>query len=270
MNISNFTILNIIIAVGFLLPFIGLSQVKFGDYNPLFKDNNITVEVAFKNYGCGSNNDNLIQYRYKGDASFNKEYLVWSFDYFDCSGNLIYKTVSLDISLEELNSIQKDDWQYKPANEKFKGKDIVDKFYSVYLSKTIKSNSGLKPITKSTKPNRIKTNSDFKWGERVKLEVEGGKLSPGSDWVWYENSCGGITPIGKGSSIYVSKKKDTKFYVRAEGKDVTACAELVATIKPNEPTSIIAPSSVSFGEKITLKVENNTFQEYATVHCCCY
>ena len=50
MNISNFTILNIIIAVGFLLPFIGLSQVKFGDYNPLFKDNNITVEVAFKNY----------------------------------------------------------------------------------------------------------------------------------------------------------------------------------------------------------------------------
>ena len=46
--------------------------------------------------------------------------------------------------------------------------------------------------------------------------------------------------------------------MRAEGKDETACAELVATIKPNEPTSIIVPSSVSFGEKTTLKVENNT------------
>jgi hypothetical protein len=34
MNISNFKIFNLIIVVGFLLPFIGLSQVKFGDYKP--------------------------------------------------------------------------------------------------------------------------------------------------------------------------------------------------------------------------------------------
>ena len=60
MNISNFKIFNLIIVVGFLLPFIGLSQVKFGDYKPLYKDNNITIEVAFKNYGCGSNKSSQI------------------------------------------------------------------------------------------------------------------------------------------------------------------------------------------------------------------
>jgi hypothetical protein len=257
-KILNLKILNIIFSVCFL-PSIFLSQgIRWGDYKPLYSDNNITIEVQFKNYGCASNKDNLIQYRYKGDASFNKEYLVWSFDYIDCSGNLNYKTVSLDISLEGLNSIRKDDWQRINTGDKFNGNDIVDKFYSIYLSKTIKSNSGLKPVTKSTKPNRIKTNGNFYCGQSVKLEVEGGSLSPGSDWYWFENSCGGITPIGKGSSIYVSPKKDTKFYVRAEGKDVTACAELVATIKLNDPTSIIGSNAISFGEKTTLKVANST------------
>ena len=259
MNISNFKIFNFIFVVGFLLPFIGLSQVKFGDYKPLYKDNNITIEVAFKNYGCGSNKSSQIRYQYKGTASFNKEYVAWTFDYNDCSGNLRYKTFSLDISLENLNNIQKDDWsETSNSDDTFEGKDIVHNYYSVYLSKTIKSNSGLKPITKSTKPNRIIANGIFFYGKGVKLEVEGGSLSPGSKWVWYANSCAG-TSIGNGSSIDVFPKKDTKYFVRAEGKDVTACAELVATIKPNDPTSIIVPSSaVSFGEKITLKVENNT------------
>jgi hypothetical protein len=257
MNISNFKIFNLIIVVGFLLPFIGLSQVKFGDYKPLYKDNNITIQVAFKNYECNLNKSNQIKYRYKGTASFNKEYVAWTFDYNDCSGNLRYKTFSLDISLENINNIQKDDWsEISNSDETFEGKDIVHNYYSVYLSKTIKSNSGLKPITKSTKPNRIIANGIFIYGKGVKLEVEGGSLSPGSKWVWYENSCGG-TFKGYGSSIDVITKKDTKYFVRAEGKDVTPCAELIATIKLNGPTSIIAPSSVSFGEKITLKVDNN-------------
>ena len=38
MNISIFKVFNIFISVGFLLPFTGLSQLKFGDFNPLYSD----------------------------------------------------------------------------------------------------------------------------------------------------------------------------------------------------------------------------------------
>ena len=235
-------------------------QIYSQDNEFNWKSQDYEVKVRFNKNGCLSNKPITIVYVVIGKVTNTPLFFNFKIDYFNCEGKLCCQGFGLPISSEQ---IQSDASNISREDENnidifFLGDSITSKLYEISASSNpINTAQIIKPITKSTKPNRIKTNSDFKWGERVKLEVEGGKLSPGSDWVWHENSCAG-TIIGKGSSIYVSRKKDTKFYVRAEGKDETACAELVATIKPNEPTSIIVPSSVSFGEKTTLKVENNT------------
>ena len=60
------------------------------------------------------------------------------------------------------------------------------------------------------------SNNDFCAGESTILTVQGGSLIPGSDWVWYENSCGG-TPVGTGSPLTVSPANSVTYFVRAEG-----------------------------------------------------
>ena len=62
----------------------------------------------------------------------------------------------------------------------------------------------------------ISSNNNFCAGESTTLTVDGGSLSSGADWTWYQNSCGG-TLLGTGSSILVTPQTSTSYYVRAEG-----------------------------------------------------
>ncbi len=59
-------------------------------------------------------------------------------------------------------------------------------------------------------------NNYFCTGDSAILEVYGGAIVAGSDWTWYENSCGG-TPIGTGATITVYPSTNTAYFVRAEG-----------------------------------------------------
>ena len=59
-------------------------------------------------------------------------------------------------------------------------------------------------------------NNYFCTGDSAVLEVYGGTIVAGSDWTWYENSCGGI-PIGTGATITVYPSTNTAYFVRAEG-----------------------------------------------------
>ncbi len=76
-------------------------------------------------------------------------------------------------------------------------------------------------------------NNNYCLGGSSILSVIGGYLISGADWVWYENSCGGGTPIGYGSSITVTPANSTSYYVRGEGGVCgnTVCASIFISVQ---------------------------------------
>lgn len=75
------------------------------------------------------------------------------------------------------------------------------------------------------------SNNDFCAGNSTSLSVQGGLLSAGAEWVWYENSCGGV-PIGTGSPITLFPENPATYYVRAEGGVCgnTECASVFISV----------------------------------------
>jgi hypothetical protein len=231
------------------------------DWKLLYKEKGLTIEISFNNRGCNVGKPVFIKYRLYGAIYDFSQYLIYRIDYVDCNGDNRFIDQVFNISNENpifngtlvQNGEPKND---ADGVEPFYASEISDKFYNIKSDNNKPFlNQGIKTNNKSTKPTRIKTDGDFYCGESVKLEVEGGSLSAGSEWVWYENSSG-IYPIGRGSYIYVSPKNDTKYYVRAEGKDVTDFAEIDAEIKIKKPQSIYGKNYISFGEKVELSVSN--------------
>jgi len=54
--------------------------------------------------------------------------------------------------------------------------------------------------------------------KKLELTVTGGALGTNANWYWYKNSNYKGSPISKGSTLIVSPKKPTFYYVRAEGE----------------------------------------------------
>ncbi|NBP04862.1 MAG: T9SS C-terminal target domain-containing protein [Bacteroidetes bacterium] len=77
-------------------------------------------------------------------------------------------------------------------------------------------------------------------GQTTTLSVVGGNLSTGSEWTWYQSSCGG-NAIGTGASITVSPATTTTYYVRASGPcgtSVCASTTIEAVGVPQAPAGI--------------------------------
>ncbi|MDG2227432.1 MAG: gliding motility-associated C-terminal domain-containing protein [Flavobacteriales bacterium] len=74
-------------------------------------------------------------------------------------------------------------------------------------------------------------NNYFCTGDSAILEVYGGTIVAGSDWTWYENSCGGL-PIGTGATITVYPSTNTAYFVRAEGGACgnTGCVNILINV----------------------------------------
>lgn len=68
-------------------------------------------------------------------------------------------------------------------------------------------------------------------GTSINLNVNGGMLVSGAQWVWYENSCGG-TSVGTGSTLAVNPSTSTAYYVRAEGGTCgnTECVSILINV----------------------------------------
>jgi gliding motility-associated-like protein len=76
------------------------------------------------------------------------------------------------------------------------------------------------------------SNNNFCEGGSTTLTVVGGSLVGGANWVWYENSCGGGTSIGSGSSITVTPSNTSTYFVRGEGGTCgnTECASIFINV----------------------------------------
>ncbi|MCB9198522.1 MAG: gliding motility-associated C-terminal domain-containing protein [Flavobacteriales bacterium] len=94
------------------------------------------------------------------------------------------------------------------------------------------------------------SNNNFCLGESTTLTVDGGYLTSGAQWMWYENSCGG-TAIGSGTAVSVQPANSSSYYVRAEGGTCgnTSCVdvfisviETIVHINPYDTLCGIGPS----------------------------
>ena len=77
----------------------------------------------------------------------------------------------------------------------------------------------------------IASENNFCKGISTTLSHQNGILSQGAEWIWYENSCGGV-PIDTGNTITVSPGYSTNYYVRAEGGNCgnTSCASIFINV----------------------------------------
>ncbi|MBK8492614.1 MAG: choice-of-anchor D domain-containing protein [Saprospirales bacterium] len=78
------------------------------------------------------------------------------------------------------------------------------------------------------------------------LSVASGNLNDATDWVWYDDVCGG-NQAGTGTSIMVSPTSTTTYFVRGEGGCVTpgSCGEITITVEDLEAPVLTCPDPVT-------------------------
>lgn len=117
---------------------------------------------------------------------------------------------------------------------------------------------------RSRNPDSIVGETNICSRESTTLNVKGGSLGAGAQWVWYEDGCG-LNKVGTGSRISVQPRKTKEYYVRAEGKfNTTDCVkvwvnvsfpvELPSQIKVAGSTSICQGASI----KLSIKGKSNS------------
>ncbi len=85
----------------------------------------------------------------------------------------------------------------------------------------------------------------------VRLQVSGGSLGTGAEWVWYDDFCGG-NEVARGPVIMVYPAEETRYFVRAEGEaNKTGCANITV--------NIVAPSLHPVPDALT-------FEDFGTGH----
>lgn len=106
----------------------------------------------------------------------------------------------------------------------------------------------------SIPPDYVSGGGEIRIDQPVTLRVNGGTLTPGSNWVWYENTCGG-KKIGEGQSLTVRPIANTTYNVRAEGSsNTTECVTADVSLLSRDPVSIFGPTNVTIGQSATLRV----------------
>lgn len=233
----------------------------FGPWESLYKDNVITVKIAFQivDASCANSKKHKIQYQVTGKLSSFDDYLIWTTDYMDCNGNNIFQEHSLNISSGNPSvsgggsDAYGDTWTY-PEDE-FLADKIITKFYDVRTSSSPSNKNGVKKNLKSLPADVIEGNTSIAIGSSTVLSVKGGNLGSGANWVWYSGSCGG-TNIGTGSSINVSPTNTTKYFVRAESSaSSTNCVGTTIKVVSKIPERIVGNTEIYEGEETTLSTE---------------
>jgi hypothetical protein len=243
-----------------LFYFSSFSQGAWLPWEPLFKDDNIEVEVSFqinKNSCEEGGRYSKIKYKVTGEIRDYRYFINWKMDYVDCYGSLYYQINSLNIGEgSKIIEGQVDQFIYYPSDVEFTCSSLENHVYDVKSSPNESNGSGIKAYPLSKDPTSIKGNLETQMGDSTILSVNGGALGVGAQWVWYENNCG-ETPIGFGENITVHPLQTTTYFVRAETeKQKTKCATATVTVSQLSlaPNFIVGLVKVCKGESINIKV----------------
>ncbi len=119
------------------------------------------------------------------------------------------------------------------------------------------------PQASSTAPSGVFASStDICAGAPLTLNVVGGSLGIGAQWVWYSGPSCCTVPIGTGTSISPSPTQTINYYVRAEGGcGNTSTAQTTITVRPTTtlPNSILATrDTICTGSQVTLSLNGGS------------
>lgn len=233
----------------------------FGKWEYLYSDASIKVEIAYRirpcNGGEESNNRSKYKYRITGSPKYASDYyLNWKMDYVDCNGNLFYRNNALNIGRSNPHFSDYVSELVIPADdEEFTCKSLENAHYDTILSYTKSYGGGVKALPLSKDPKSVLGNRNVYKGDATTLTVNGGTLGVGAKWVWYSDACGG-QQIGTGAAVTVSPYQTTSYFVRAEGKNITNCADVTVIVSQLSvaPTAISGDATICKGESTTLSV----------------
>lgn len=229
-------------------------------WESLHKDSKITVEVQFyipANNICQSNGRRIrYKYRVKGSYWNAPYYLNWKLNYFDCNGDLFYQTYSLEIGKsapEDISnwiSVESMDYEIDAAS-------LETRHYDAVASSSSRNDAGKIAAKTSRDPDKIGGAQKIYMNQTLELNVVGGSLGVGAEWIWYQDSCGGRR-LGKGKSLRIAPTDKVKIFVRGEGtNNSTKC--IFATIDVDKsslaPTSIAGETKLCKGSSTTLSVQ---------------
>ena len=182
-------------------------------------------------------------------------YLNFKMRVIKCNGSILIKSVSINLDnfLDDTRPYTNSDWTFEGESVEPQIKATIDRYPNNDKDELIQN-------VKSVAPKSIEGKSLLMTGQTSTLTVsKDGKLGTNAQWVWYENSCGGVVKH-RGASYTVSPTNNTTYYVRAESpRDTTACTSIKvevdddSKITPN--TKVIAPKTICpTDKKITLEV----------------
>ena len=119
----------------------------------------------------------------------------------------------------------------------------------------------------SVSPISIIGNDKICFGGETTLTVNGGRLGPDADWIWYEGGCEGKT-IGKGNSIKIRPEQSQFYSVRAESlNNKTSCVFIKVNVLKRSiaPDSIFTKSSLTIceGEEVNLELRGGVLSDDA-------
>lgn len=224
------------------------AQSKWQPKGILHTDQNITVEIEYllSPNPCNSENDqSYYRYRITKISKVRNYYLNWRFDFFNCNHELKTQLNSLFIS----NSIRLG--VITPPNNAFSAKKMSNYYNDVRISKSLPEIGSYKPSSQlSMEPIAIKGNTELNSGELIMLTLEGGSLTHGDEWKWYENNCG-TRLLGTGPKLTLTADHSFSLFVRAEGRNVTSCISTKINVnqKSIAAKAINGRPSICEGEK---------------------
>lgn len=146
-------------------------------------------------------------------------YLIWKMDITNCNGESITTTRSIDLAnFHEDGMNESKDWQFEATDMPT---NIYDIHFSYNADYTKDVNRG---IMKPTAPDSIISPSYYSSGNRIKLNLAGGKIPSTAKWYWFVDSCGGIA-LDSASILQTTINQTSTYYVMGmqDGLPITPC-----------------------------------------------
>ena len=243
---------------------ISVNAQKSGSTNweDLYADNFIRVQIQFyipAQSTCLGTNGKKFRFKYRVMGSYRNypSFLNWKLDYYDCNGILYFQTYSLNIGSRQIPEDISDWFSIESLDYEFDASRIETKHYEEEVSNSGKYNSGKKPNKNSSPPLGIDGLRKARIKEPFEVNVNGGSLGLGAEWIWYQDSCG-YKEIGRGKVIRIAIDNKVKLFVRAESKfNKTECVSTIIDIDNNslKPDKIEGEDKICKGSRVNLTVK---------------
>lgn len=225
----------------------------------IYNEGGLSVDVKFKifNYPCGYNSKpHEYSYLIEGKLFSGTMYLTWDLELEECHGGekLVSRSISVGSDMEARLGVQIENEDYEFHGEPFNTIDIKN----VRLSSTNMKDGKPVEIVRNTLPSKINGLDFLRNGESTNLSFSDGNLSPGANWVWYQDECKG-KKIGEGEELNLQVYEAVEVFLGIEGGiNTVGCVSKNIDIDESSklPSRFTNPLTVCRGQSLDLQIND--------------